>query len=597
MSLPATHIVQKSHLQIKVRDKARAYEIQSQVIALFQTAVVPMLEQEFDALAPADQLIRIDRLQLDLGTIDLQDLHMDFPRMVTEKLRAAFAEAMAKDSTQQNSIIMTQESVASSDLANFIAFLETGQQQWNSASHKNLPVALLETLLEGYSEPLKAALVPRLSNPAVVRRIGLQFPLPLQVQLLALLSDVQAAEIARLVSFLQAATETISATISWLPNQKDHRFALVQGYLLGQLPQLQRYSQKHQATLLAMISDWIQSGKCSAIELKSQLGQLSLQELLILRPLFSAENAESTAYPTPLMEKGSLPLELESFLRSEIRELLFQSMRLGTVAKSEVNFEKNIQREVEALPEQQQRWVFQILGVEAPNKRVNSKKSTESEKLHFRKDSKNIDKEAFDVKTKEDEHPPKFHQETPEKKAAKLANSDIPRAWQEDSTLFIDNAGLVLLNPFLNYCFESLGWMKDGSFESEILQENAVMLTAFLAYGETEVSEARLPLPKLLCGMEIDRPVRAHMELSEAAKAEAESLLTAANEHWKKAGKLSPDQFREAFLVREGKLAFTGLGWNLKVDRHTIDILLEFLPWSFGMIKLPWMQGLLTVDW
>ncbi|MBL0019610.1 MAG: hypothetical protein IPP17_25065 [Bacteroidetes bacterium] len=88
--------------------------------------------------------------------------------------------------------------------------------------------------------------------------------------------------------------------------------------------------------------------------------------------------------------------------------------------------------------------------------------------------------------------------------------------------------------------------MKDGNFESEIMQENAVMLTAFLAYGETEVSEARMPLPKLLCGMEIDRPVRAHMELSETALAEAESLLTAANEHWKKAGKLSPDQFREA---------------------------------------------------
>ncbi len=597
MSLPATHIVQKSHLQIKVRDKARAYEIQSQVIALFQAAVIPMLEQEFDALAPADQLIRIDRLQLDLGTIDLQDLHMDFPRMVTEKLRAAFAEAIAKDSTQENTVTITQESVASSDLANLIAFLETGLQQWDSASHKNLPVALLETLLMGYSEPLKAALVLRLSNPAVIRRIGLQFPLPLQVQLLALLSDVQAAEIARLVSFLQAATETISNTIPWLPSQKDHRIALVQAYLMGHLPQLQRYSQQHQATLLAMVSDWIQSGKCSAIALKSQLGQLSLPQLLILSPIFSGENAELKANTTPPLETESLPLELASFLQSEIRELLFQSMSLGTVAKWEANLQENIQREFEALPEQQQRRVYQILGVEAHKKRANSQKPTESEGLYSPKDSKNIDKEEFDAKTKKEVHSSKLNQESPQKKTAKVANSDSPRAWADDSSLFIDNAGLVLLNPFLKYCFESLGWMKDGNFESEIMQENAVMLTAFLAYGETEVSEARMPLPKLLCGMEIDRPVRAHMELSETAIAEAESLLTAANEHWKKAGKLSPDQFREAFLMREGKLTFTDHGWNLKVDRHTIDILLEFLPWSFGMIKLPWMQGLLTVDW
>ncbi|MBL0019612.1 MAG: hypothetical protein IPP17_25075 [Bacteroidetes bacterium] len=66
--------------------------------------------------------------------------------------------------------------MASSDLA-MIAFLwKQVLQQWVRHPHKNLPVALLETLLEVYSEPLKAALVPRLSNPAVIRRISLQFP-------------------------------------------------------------------------------------------------------------------------------------------------------------------------------------------------------------------------------------------------------------------------------------------------------------------------------------------------------------------------------------------------------------------------------------
>ncbi len=170
-------------------------------------------------------------------------------------------------------------------------------------------------------------------------------------------------------------------------------------------------------------------------------------------------------------------------------------------------------------------------------------------------------------------------------------------SWGSDKIHYVENAGLVLLNPFFQPCFEDLGWVVKGVFVDEEAQENAVLLVAFMACGDLEIPESYLPLAKVLCGMEVGRPVRMEVDLEQRALDEANALLEAAAGYWEKAGKMSPDQLRGAFLMREGRLQDIMSGWNLKVDRQTIDILLEFLPWSFGTIKLPWMRQIFTVDW
>ncbi|MEM9214098.1 MAG: contractile injection system tape measure protein [Cyanobacteria bacterium P01_F01_bin.150] len=37
--------------------------------------------------------------------------------------------------------------------------------------------------------------------------------------------------------------------------------------------------------------------------------------------------------------------------------------------------------------------------------------------------------------------------------------------------------------------------------------------------------------------------------------------------------------------------------WTLRVEQMAIDVLLTRLPWGVSMVKLPWMDGLLTVEW
>ena len=50
--------------------------------------------------------------------------------------------------------------------------------------------------------------------------------------------------------------------------------------------------------------------------------------------------------------------------------------------------------------------------------------------------------------------------------------------------------------------------------------------------------------------------------------------------------------------MRPGMLAVDADGdWLLRVEARTVDILLDQLPWGVSLVKLPWMDRLLRVEW
>lgn len=161
--------------------------------------------------------------------------------------------------------------------------------------------------------------------------------------------------------------------------------------------------------------------------------------------------------------------------------------------------------------------------------------------------------------------------------------------------IFIDNAGLVLLHPFLQRFFEQLGIAS----EVELLQpERALCLLHYLVTGHPEAPEYELVLPKLLCGIPLSMPVPILIEISEREKNEVSSLLEAVINHWEALGNTSEDGLRGSFLVRPGKLSQKEDGdWLLQVESRTYDILLDQLPWGISMIRLHWMKTMLWVEW
>ncbi len=162
---------------------------------------------------------------------------------------------------------------------------------------------------------------------------------------------------------------------------------------------------------------------------------------------------------------------------------------------------------------------------------------------------------------------------------------------------FVKNSGVVLLWPYLESYFERLKLVKRGSFVSESHRLQAVAELEYLARGDTDYMEYHLVLNKVLCGMELEVAVEPGFRKPPIDKKEAECLLRHAIDNWKKIGRTSVDGFRRAFLMRDGKLSGTEAGWTLLVERKGYDVLLDYLPYPLGVVKLPWMKNALYVEW
>ncbi|MBX2826906.1 MAG: hypothetical protein KTR22_02010 [Flavobacteriaceae bacterium] len=198
--------------------------------------------------------------------------------------------------------------------------------------------------------------------------------------------------------------------------------------------------------------------------------------------------------------------------------------------------------------------------------------------------------------------------ESPEKAPPKNEIEDILEALQDnrevvgkksmDQGHYIQNAGLVILHPFLVPLFQKLGYLEETRWESVMLQHRAVLITHYLTYSENEIFESELLFNKILCGVKPTDTVLTEWEITEAEKEQCESLLEAVIEHWKILKDTSVPTLQETFLQRHGKLLeYQENKYELTVEQKGLDILLDQLPWGIGTVKTPWMEHFLSCYW
>jgi hypothetical protein len=105
--------------------------------------------------------------------------------------------------------------------------------------------------------------------------------------------------------------------------------------------------------------------------------------------------------------------------------------------------------------------------------------------------------------------------------------------------LEIENAGLVLLFPFLERYLEACGLIENGLFTSE------------------------------------------------------RSVIS----HWKVLNGSSIESLQILFLQRWGLLVVEKNEINLQIENRAFDNLLEHLPWTYSLFKFPWIDPLFKTDW
>ncbi len=177
-----------------------------------------------------------------------------------------------------------------------------------------------------------------------------------------------------------------------------------------------------------------------------------------------------------------------------------------------------------------------------------------------------------------------------EKNKALLRQGDV-------SKIYINNAGLVLLQPFVPFYFQLLGLTENNVFVDDTSRYRAALLTQYLVTGQTEIAEFDLPLNKILCAINFEEVVPPFLDLSEEEIRVSEELFKTLFQRWDKMKNSSAENFRNAFMQRHGSLIKMQDGWTLKVEQRGYDVLLETLPWSYRMIKFKWMDKPLYVEW
>ena len=155
---------------------------------------------------------------------------------------------------------------------------------------------------------------------------------------------------------------------------------------------------------------------------------------------------------------------------------------------------------------------------------------------------------------------------------------------------------MIAFHPFLQELFREQSLLEENDFRSEECRHTAVHMLAYLAFGNLDIEEYDLLLPKLLCAMPWENALLP-WELTAEQRKGCDELLSAALHHWSALKSQSVQFLRQQFFWRNGKLKTVDGGWQLTIEKRAQDILLDKLPWGVGVIQMAWMNGILHVTW
>ncbi|MDX6692884.1 MAG: hypothetical protein QOF02_487 [Blastocatellia bacterium] len=192
----------------------------------------------------------------------------------------------------------------------------------------------------------------------------------------------------------------------------------------------------------------------------------------------------------------------------------------------------------------------------------------------------------------------------PPRGRAKMAFSQEPEDKQDEpgEVIYINNAGLVLTSPFLPHLFQTLNLLREDETGRVRLRDaeavsRAAHLLQYLVDGKTDTPEPLLVLNKIMCGVPTATPVERAIVITEQERDLCERLLKAMIANWTIISNTSIAGLRETFLQREGKLELSSDGWRLRVQRRTLDVLIDQIPWSISIVFHNWMPQPLSVNW
>ncbi|MCF2218343.1 hypothetical protein H9Q08_03415 [Chryseobacterium sp. PS-8] len=165
-----------------------------------------------------------------------------------------------------------------------------------------------------------------------------------------------------------------------------------------------------------------------------------------------------------------------------------------------------------------------------------------------------------------------------------------------DEGQYVQNAGLVLIHPFMKTFFEHCDLL-DKKTNQLSDPELGAHLLHYIATGRINAPEYDMIFEKFLCNIPLHQPINRHIKLTRKHKTQVKNLIESVQHNWSAMKTSSAELLQNEFFQRPGKLVFSNHDCTLTVERKTQDILLERLSWGIGLVKLPWKDQFMFVNW
>ena len=619
------HIIGRTVLELDSGNLADVWELQETMGQLLQQRAMADLETLFDALAGSDEVIRFDQVIVDLGAISAHDLEDEFVPTLVKAMQEALGDRLIQAQLQRDSEhTPVRQPRTGADWEVLIYFLQYGRLPWwQTETHWPTWLTRWQAVI-AQSSSWQQPLLQILSDDAVAQRLA-QFPPtfchqlirqlhPSGITALALMAQAhQLAAALGLSTSVQAILETVATQLTFdelkaisSPTTPFPALRWMQRWLasLQQLKSapvppsvwMRRWQKLRSLTSGAALTD------VTHRQLRAELKNIPVAERTLwqraIEQAFVTESSTAVARDsrptaTPSLD-GDDPLPNESN---------------GPLVSPETGEAGNL--EATASTETSEPETIAPATSEPRTHKPETGETGTIAPETYESDTRESDSLASETSAPEVPETVANRQVAQETEASgnpldlifpntSATRQAGPRLSPEEaaSGIYIRQAGLVLLHPFLAAYLRKMGLVDDEAFGDDVAQQTAIYLLHYLATGQRSAPEYELVLPKLLCGWCLEDAIAPNIPLTEEALTEADNLLQTVINYWDALKNTSPDGLREGFLQRDGKLIrIDGQGWKLQVEQMAIDVLMTRLPWGVSMVKLPWKDELLTVEW
>ncbi|WP_433777979.1 contractile injection system tape measure protein [Flavobacterium anhuiense] len=603
------HIINKVFLEINTNSKEKGYYLKDNIDAFLQKEVFTLLENYFnevDSKNPSHS-IQLDKLNLDIAinqNLDFENFKEQILKNITKQVEEVFEKE--EKNIEGYKLIKPQEK----EIESFFHFLETGTNAWWSTSDHDFKIVdntAFDEILNDESFSFKWN--NSLQKPIVRTRFIKQF------------SDVQIVNIIKKGILLKKDSKDSSTKIINIETIKKYiETSIAKNQLIP--------NQRFLAWEIVLLSLLETSGTSKAI-IREKLSQLILSVFefhkknifLEHKDLFIKEIENQIENQNELVLLAHLDA-IVSIIEKKLAQIILKETEPNTISNNQVTTqtETETKNTSETLNEVKIESETEIENAKKTENLTESEIDTKIESERIQENNENLaqdqssilfkskdaaisndNKNIENVSNKSKEETLSDHEKTIDKKDAvfekeKVKNED--RFDENDiiSESYVDNAGLVLIHPFLKSLFENCKLLnKDNTINDP---EVAAHLLHYAATGKEQDYENAMIFEKFLCNIPIVEPIERNIVLSEEMKKEAATMLQAVLSNWDIMRKSSAELLQNEFLQRSGKLDINGdESPVITMERKTQDILLDKLNWNLSIIKLAWKKRIIYVNW